>query len=338
MTRFVFLSAALAIALLAGFSAQAQQAGPDKVKKEAKEAQRDVRKPMADEARKPVNRTPDAARDRAKDARDTAKDRAKDATKDKDTAKDAAKDRAKDTAKDPAKDRAKDTAKDARDAAKDRRGDKPTARDDRKDDKADDKTAAKPDRKFSPDKVKPDDVGLSLKEESDEGLTISTVHERGPMARVGFQRGDRIVSVNGRRIARQADFFRFLFADDIRDQRVRVIVVRGGREQVVFVEPRVIVRHYETVVVDDDNPIHKFGLVMDNRDGDERLIVRKVIDGSPADRAGIRESDEILAVNDQPVDTRREFARLLTKFEGERLELKIRSDRQAKVIEAEFVR
>lgn len=330
----------------------------DRAKDKAKDARDD--KPRDDkprEARKPVqpDRAKDTAKDTAKDARDTAKDTAKDARENakdsKDTAKKDAKDTrgtAKDTAKDARKDKptAKDTAKDkptakdkdsakdsstAKDSAKDSRDPKATA-DSKKD------SDAKASKKFDPKNVKADDIGLSVKESSSEGLTVSSVQENSPIARVGFRQGDRIVSVNGQRISRQADFFTYLFADDVRNDRVKVIVYRDGVEKVVYVEPTVIIREYETVVVDDDrNIIRDFGLVLDDRYEDE-VVVRKVFEDSPADRAGVREEDAILAVNEQRVDNRQDLRRLLEKFEGDKLELEVSRQKQAKVVEVEFVR
>jgi C-terminal processing protease CtpA/Prc len=279
-----------------------------------------------DKAKNRAKDTRDDAKDRVKDTRDDAKDRAKDA-------RDDVKDRAKDTA-----DKAKDRAKDARDDVKDRTKD---ARDDAKDVARDAKDRAggsKQARKFDASKVKVDDLGLSFKD-ADDGIAISSVSRNSAFVDAGFRSGDQIVSINGQRIARQNDFVRYLFAPDVvRLGRVPVVVMRGGARETIYVQPATIIRNYETVVYPARrNPVRDFGLVVDGRN-DDHLYVERVIKDSRADHAGIRIDDEILAVNEQPTENWDDLARLLEKFEGERIDMEVRRAREAKLIEVKVIR
>jgi C-terminal processing protease CtpA/Prc len=301
----------------------------------AKDAKDDV-KDRAKDARDTAKDTRDDVKDRAKDARDTAKDRTKDA---RDTAKDT-RDDVKDRAKD-ARDTAKDRTKDARDTAKDTRDDaKDRAKDgrDTKDVARDSKDSGKQARKFDTEKVKTSDLGLSLKD-SDDGITISNVEKNSVFVDSGFRSGDQIVSINGRNISRQSDFVSYLFAPDVVSVgRVPVVVMRNGVRDTIYIEPRTIIRNYETVTYSDRrNPVREFGLVVDGRD-DDRVYVERVIKGSRAEHAGIQVDDLILAINEQPVETPRDLGRLLEKYEGERIDMEIDRDRQAKVIEVNVLR
>jgi type II secretory pathway component PulC len=306
----------------------------DTAKDRAKDTRDDV-KDRAKDAKDTAKDTRDDVKDRAKDARDDVKDRAKDA---KDTAKDRAKD-AKDTARDTrddVKDRAKDTADRAKDTAKDRAKD---ARDDAKDVVKDRKDAgSKQARKFDAEKVKPTDLGLSFKD-ADDGIAISSVEKNSVFVDSGFRSGDRIVSVNGQNITRQNDFISYLFAPDVvRVGRVPVVVMRGGARETIYVQPATIIRNYETVVYEGRrNPVRDFGLVVDGRN-DDRVYVERVIKDSRADHAGIQVDDEILAVNEQEVETRNDLARLLEKYEAERIDMEVRRDREAKLIEVKVIR
>jgi C-terminal processing protease CtpA/Prc len=297
--------------------------------KDAKDTAKDARDDVKDRAKD----TRDDVKDGAKDAKGTAKDREKDA---KDTAKDTrddVKDRAKSTtdrakgATDRAKDTAKDRAKDARDDAKD-------VAKDSKDSKAGSKQA----RKFDAEKVKPADLGLSFKD-ADDGIAISNVEKNSVFVDSGFRSGDRIVSVNGQNITRQSDFISYLFAPDVVSVgRVPVVVMRGGARETIYVQPATIIRNYETVVYQDRrNPIRDFGLVVDGRN-DDRVYVERVIKDSRADHAGIQVDDQILAVNEQQVETRNDLARLLEKYEDERIDMEVRRDREAKLIEVKVIR
>jgi len=61
---------------------------------------------------------------------------------------------------------------------------------------------------------------------------ISDVSTRGPIARLGFHEGDRIVSVNGHRVAAEAEFIDCLLSGP--GDRVEVIVTRDGRNETIL--------------------------------------------------------------------------------------------------------
>lgn len=192
-------------------------------------------------------------------------------------------------------------------------------------------------QKFDAKNVKVDDLGLSVQESGERGLTVSNISRSGVFADVGFQRNDRIIAVNDQRITRQADFVRYLFVDYVDERRVPVTVLRGDVEEIVYVQPAVLIREYETIVVSDRDPIRNFGVVLDDTER-ERLFVARVIDDSPADRAGIRRDDEILAVNERVVESRDDLARIIEKFNDETLQVEVRRERQPRVIEVELLR
>jgi len=234
-----------------------------------------------------------------------------------------------------AKDAAEDAGDDVKDRAKDRAKD---ARDDAKDVAKDAKAGSKQARKFDAEKVQPADLGLSLKD-ADDGIAISSVEKNSAFVDAGFRSGDQIVSVNGQNVTAQNDFVRYLFASNaVSSGRVPVIVMRGGARQTVYVQPATIIRNYETVVYQGrSNPGRDFGLVVDGRN-DDRVYVERVIKDSRADQAGIQVDDEILAVNEQQVETRNDLARLLEKYEAERIDMEVRRDREAQLIEVKVLR
>ncbi|MBC7820676.1 MAG: PDZ domain-containing protein [Planctomycetaceae bacterium] len=347
MTKKLLSLCALCVggAVLLGQTTEAQVLPRQKAKDKPVPKATDTPAPKPKEAAKPGD-TPRVTKkpvtpDDAKDARDDLKDRAKDKRDDAKDTGDKVKDRTKD-ARDDVKDRAKDTAKDARDDVKDRAKDTAKdARDDAKDRAKDAKDVAKDAkqaRKFDAEKVKVDDLGLSFKE-ADDGIAISNVTKNSVFVDAGFRSGDQIVSINGRDIRRQNDFVTYLFAPDVvRVGRVPVIVMRGGARETIYVQPATIIRNYETVVYSGRrNPVRDFGLVVDGRN-DDHVYVERVIKDSRADQAGIQVDDEILAVNEQQVETSKDLAQLLEKFEAERIDMEVRRDREAKVIEVKVIR
>lgn len=284
---------------------------------EAKDDIRDRTKPARRDAKDRTRETRGDAEDRTRDAGDEAEDKARDRTRPRrGEAGDAD---ARDTdARDARDTDAPDRAGDDRPAGKSARGDAQQA------------------RKFDVEKVQVNDLGLKL-EEADEGIAVSNIERNSVFTDAGFRSGDQIVSINGQNIRRQNDFVRYLFAPDVvRVGRVPVIVMRDGTRETVYVQPARIIRSYETIVYQGrSNPIREFGLVVDTHN-DDRVYVERVIKDSRADHAGISVDDEIVAVNEQEVETRDDLAHLLEKYEAERVEMEVRREREAKVIDVDI--
>lgn len=305
--------------------------------KDAKDAAKERAKDAKDDAKDRVKDTKADAKDRAKDAKDDVKDRTKDA---KDDAKDARD--PKDRPRDPkdARDNPKDRARDPKDPRDDAKNTVKKPRDDAKADaKADAKVAAKGSaRKFDAAKVKADDLGVTLKADNKD-VVVSDVAKESILYNAGFRPGDQVVSINGQNLAGQNDFVSYLFPTNATTGRIPVVVMRNGARDTFYVRPQTLIRDYQRVVVTDDrrDPIRDFGLVLDNR-YDDRLIVDRVLRDSRADAAGIKVDDEILAVNDRDVDSRNDLARTLEKYEAEPIEMEVRRDRAATVIEVKTLR
>jgi hypothetical protein len=140
---------------------------------------------------------------------------------------------------------------------------------------------------------------------------IADIAAQGAIAKVGFQEGDRIVSINGMPVRTEREFLRYLWADDIRTERVKVIVFRGGREQILYIQPSLII---EEVVTYD--PLWHYGLVIDDRYPD-RIVVLRVYPRTPAYYAGLRAGDVIVNLGGRRVATVTEFTRALSSAEGQ---------------------
>lgn len=132
---------------------------------------------------------------------------------------------------------------------------------------------------------------------------ISDVSNRGPIAKLGFREGDRIVSANGRRANSESEFIQLVFHSNL--NRVPVVVFRDGREETIYIEPAVFADGYEMVEVD---PLERFGIILDDR-YDDRIVVWRVIPRSPAYYAGFRPGDVIATFSGHPYRTRSEFER-----------------------------
>jgi hypothetical protein len=243
------------------------------------------------------------ARAKAADAADTPREAAREAARDTRAAARDAADAARTT---PAEARAtpaearregREAARDTRDAVRDARdAGRATGRDVREAAR-DTRQAVRADARADIENLRAADLGLwfNTRGAAADGLVISDISTDGAIAQVGFREGDRIISVNDQRVASEADFLRFLRAEDLRDQRVKVVVFRGGREQVVYVQPSLI--YGEAVAFD---PLWQYGLVIDERYND-RIVVARVYPRTPAYYAGLRTGDVIVSLGGQRI-------------------------------------
>lgn len=294
----------------------------------AREATQDARE-AAQPARESAAPAADATRDAAQNARDSARD-----------AVDSARDAARST---------RDAAQNTRDAARnavDAAGDADRNTRDRTRTSARAAIGGAADQEFRVEDTRAADIGLWFdnaarasvagqatpgQAAAQSGLVISDVATTGAITRLGFREGDRIVSVNGQPIAREADFINYLFADDIRDQQVRVIVNRAGREEVIMVQPAALVREITTI---QHSPLEELGIILDDR-YDDKALVWRVTRRSPAYYGGVRSGDVITALNDQRVQTPEDLQRAVVKFEGEPLQFEVNRGERVRQVSVE---
>lgn len=279
-------------------------------KEEAKDAAQEARDQARDttkEARKETRDARENVRDTSREARDTARD-TKDAGREagreagqaarKETRD--ARENARDT-RDEGRDKTRDARENVRDANRNVRETTRDARSENRDDRRDARAS------FRAEDVRSADIGLWFDRSAKDSLTISDVGTRGVISKLGFQEGDRIVSVNGQKVTSEKAFLSDLFANDVRNDRVDVVVMRGGREQTIQVQPSVLIEEYSYV---DNDPLEHFGVVLDDRYTD-KLVVWKVIPRSPAYYAGIRAGDIIVTFNGQKAPNIKEFTHLV---------------------------
>jgi len=161
---------------------------------------------------------------------------------------------------------------------------------------------------------------------------ISDVSSRGAISKFGFREGDRIVSIDGRRVTREDEFIDLLRHSDAR--RVKVIVLRDNREETIFVEPAVLFEEDEYV---EEEPLERFGIVLDDR-YDDRIVVWRVVPRSPAFYAGFRAGDVITTFGGRPYRTRTEFERGARDWKTGEVNAQVRRGDRTRDLSADFQR
>jgi C-terminal processing protease CtpA/Prc len=138
-------------------------------------------------------------------------------------------------------------------------------------------------------------------------LVISSIGPRGYFANAGFQQGDQIVSVGGRRFNNQAGFYSYLDGLQV-GQRIPFVVLRNGQQQTVNWTPtqEFVQEFAQAAPINSANSF--LGIHLDDQVNDA-AVVADVDRNSPADQAGVRPEDVIVAVNGQQVSNPDDFSR-----------------------------
>ena len=113
------------------------------------------------------------------------------------------------------------------------------------------------------------DFGLWFNTRGADGLVIDDLSDNGLFATAGFREGDRIVSINGQPITSEAHFVQFLSGPNIGTQPVQIVVIRGGQQQTLVLQPNVLTQGVVTY-----DPLYQYGLVIDDRNPNQIVILR----------------------------------------------------------------
>ena len=158
-----------------------------------------------------------------------------------------------------------------------------------------------------------------------EGALVAKVLEGSPAERAGFEVGDILLSFDEHSIERSSDLPPIVGRTRV-GREVAVEILRGRQSMTLKVTtdelPADDDLQVATVRTPDDVEAKRLGLVVRDPNDEERasfevadqgVVVTKVSNG-PAERAGIREGDLILMLNNQKVANSGEFNRLTAEL------------------------
>jgi len=167
-------------------------------------------------------------------------------------------------------------------------------------------------------------TGLPVSEEF-ESTTVGYVAEEmvdadgmqreGPALRAGLQPGDTILAIDGERVDDWEDIVYGITTGVRRsaagNPRADLLIERDGREMELEVFP----------VLDEHEGIRRIGLAPSSS-----LLIGQVMENSPAERAGLRSGDRIVAANGQSLHHTISLSRLIRDNPQEAIELAILRD------------
>lgn len=144
---------------------------------------------------------------------------------------------------------------------------------------------------------------------------VNHVTQAGPADQAGLRAGDRVIAVDGQPVASWSDINRLIA--DAKGREVRVRVSRDETVSDVAVKPQT---KMAKDILGDDTPFYDAGF---SGLPPLKAVVGDVADGYPAQKAGLRKGDRIIAINDRPVDSWNTMKTIISQSKGDPLTLQV---------------
>jgi len=141
-----------------------------------------------------------------------------------------------------------------------------------------------------------------------EPPVVGAVAAHSPAQQAGIQPGDRILSVDGRAVPTWDDFATVV--GTYTDRRIPIVVQRGGQQLTKDVTPQGA-----------EFQIGEIGVLPD-----VHPTIKSVLAGQPAEKAGLKAGDVVVAVDSQTVTFASQLSRAIAPHGGEPVTLTIERD------------
>ena len=162
-------------------------------------------------------------------------------------------------------------------------------------------------------------------EDAEGGLRLVRVREGGPSAKAGLQVGDVVQSIDDRVIAASEQLFDAIRAHKVGD-KIKYKLLREG----ATVEITVTLERRPDVTGNEGNVY--LGIM--GEDAEKGARVTRIVEGAPADKAGLKVGDVIESIGGRPVEN---YNQLLdetrTRKPGDKVKFRIRRDDKSQDVE-----
>jgi membrane-associated protease RseP (regulator of RpoE activity) len=147
-----------------------------------------------------------------------------------------------------------------------------------------------------------------------QGLLVASVRPDGPAAQAGLKQNDVLLSVGDKPLTAHADLAKHLKASG--ESPVPLKLLRGGKPVTLQVRP---VYHVTLGPAPEEKTEYFIGVSIEPVDdavraqlslpGGQGVVITDVVGGSPAEKAGVKKNDIVVALGDKAIDTPEALAR-----------------------------
>ena len=138
---------------------------------------------------------------------------------------------------------------------------------------------------------------------------IQSVDKESSAYKAGLLPGDKIVDIDGSNIVFYSDYSMYLMFNE--GEEMDVTVLRDGEKKVITFTPD---------FVEDD--VYQIGIYMDS----EKPLISSVVEGYPAEAAGLKGNDLILSIDGVTCSSADEVSKIIQTAEGKEVSLLIKRD------------
>lgn len=138
---------------------------------------------------------------------------------------------------------------------------------------------------------------------------VHSVKENSSAYEAGLEAGDHIVDVNGTNITFYGDYSLYLMFHE--GEEMDVTVLRDGKEQLITFTPDFI-----------EEDVYQIGIYMDP----EKPLISSIVEGYPAEEAGLKGNDIILNVDGNVCNTSDDVSKYIQEAKGEEVNIVVSRD------------
>ncbi len=145
--------------------------------------------------------------------------------------------------------------------------------------------------------------------------TLAYVEDGSPASLAGFVTGDKIISVNGKKVYNWEDLRAEIFINTL-GENIYVNVLRAGAEQKLLVQRKLI----------PDDETQAMFLIPEG----VKPAIGEVVKDSPAEKSGIKAGDILLAINDESLYSSQQATNIISSNKDQELKITVERNKEKK--------
>jgi len=143
---------------------------------------------------------------------------------------------------------------------------------------------------------------------------VSEVAAGSSAYEAGIQKGDRIISYDGKAVLHPMDIDLFMFVS--KGAPAQLEVIRGNERLTRSIVPRKIAAQKRYIL----------GFVPMENEGKDSNVVKAIVEGSNAEEAGLKAGDRIIRLNGKTVESRQDIGDFMAENSGEPVDVAVLRD------------